>query len=142
MVRLGVVDFFLPGLDVPDPPGGDDFHLRGKGLDGQLEAHLVVPLAGAAVSDVLGAVLVRDVHKVLGDDGAGERGEQRVDALVLAVRPDGLGDDGLGVLLAHVDGLGGNGSHIEGLLLDPGEVLLVLANVAADGDDVHVLLDL
>ena len=89
---------------------------------------------------VLGAVLVGDVNEVLGDQRARKGREQRVDALVLAVGPDGLGQDRLGVLLAHVDGLRGNGAHVEGLLLDPGEVLLVLANVAADGDDVEVLL--
>ena len=37
--------------DVPLPPGGDDGHLRGEALDGQLEADLIVALAGAAVGD-------------------------------------------------------------------------------------------
>jgi hypothetical protein len=106
----------------------------------RLETDLVIALAGAAVGDVLCAVLVGDVDEVLGDDGAGECGEQRIDALVLAVCPDGLRQDRLGVLLAHVDGLRGDGAHIECLLLDPGKVLLVLADVAADSDDVHVLL--
>ena len=31
--------------------GRDDLHLRSEGLDGQLKAHLVVALAGAAVGD-------------------------------------------------------------------------------------------
>ena len=83
-----------------------------------------------------------DVDDVLGDQRAGQRGEQRVDLLVLGVGLDGVREVLVGVLLAHVDGLGVDGAHVEGLLLDPGEVLLVLADVAADGDDVEALLDL
>ena len=139
---LGPLHLGVTRGEVPLAHRRDNLEGRVKRTDGGLEAHLVVALASAAVGDVLGAILVRDVHEVLGDDGARKRGEQRVDALVLAVCPDGLGDDCLGVLLAHVDGLGGDGAHVEGLLLDPREVLLVLAYVAADGDDVHVLLDL
>ena len=111
-------------------------------MDAGLEADLVVALAGAAVGDGRGAVLVRDVHQVLGDDGAGQGGEQRINALVHAVGLDGGLDDGVAVLLAHVHGLGVDGTHVQGLLLDPLKVLLVLADVAADGDDVEVLLDL
>ena len=85
--------------------GRDDLELGVERADAGLKAHLVVALAGAAVRDVLGAVLVRDVHEVLGDQRAGQRGKQRVDALVLAVGPDCLGKDLLGVLGTHVDGL-------------------------------------
>ena len=128
--------------EVPLAYGRDELERGVERLDGCLEAHLVVALAGAAVGHVLGAVLVRDVHQMLGDERTRKRREQRVDALVLAVCPDGLREDLLGVLLAHVDGLGHDGAHIEGLLLDGTEIPLVLADVAADGDDVHVALDL
>ena len=42
VVGLRVVDLLVAALDVPLPPGGDDGHLRGEALDGQLEADLVV----------------------------------------------------------------------------------------------------
>ena len=128
--------------EVPHADGRDELDRGVEGANRGLEAHLVVALARAAVRDVLRAVLVRDVHEVLGDDGAREGREQRVDALVLAVGPDGLRHDLLGVLGTHVDGLGGDGAHVECLLLDPLEVLLVLTDVSADGNHVHVLLDL
>ena len=41
---LGVLDLFLPGLDVPLTPGGDDGHVGGEVLDGQLKADLVVEM--------------------------------------------------------------------------------------------------
>ena len=91
---------------------------------------------------VLGARLVGDVNDVLGDQRAGEGGQQRVDLLVLGVCLDGVRQVLLGVLGTHVHGVGVDGAHVQGLLLDPGEVLLVLAHVAADGDDVKALLDL
>ena len=136
-LHLGVA-----GGQVPDADRGDDLEGGVERADLGLEADLVVALAGAAVRDVLGAGGVGDVDDVLGDQRAGQRGEQRVDLLVLGVGLDGVREVLVGVLLAHVDGLGVDGAHVEGLLLDPGEVLLVLADVAADGDDVEALLDL
>ena len=46
---LEVLDLLLAAGYVPDAPGSDHFHLGGEGLDRQLEAHLVVALARAAV---------------------------------------------------------------------------------------------
>ena len=57
---LGVVDLLVPALDVPLPPGGDDLHLRGEALDGQLEADLVVAFSGAAVTDGVRPLLLGD----------------------------------------------------------------------------------
>ena len=70
--RDGVVDLLVAALDVPLPPGGDDGHLRGEALDGQLEADLVVALAGAAVGDGVRALLLGDVHQALADDAPPE----------------------------------------------------------------------
>ena len=43
-----VVDLLVTALDVPLTPGSDDGHIGAEGLQGQLETHLVVALAGAA----------------------------------------------------------------------------------------------
>ena len=77
MWGLGVVDLLVPAFDVPLPPGGDDGHIRGEPLDGQLKPHLVVALAGAAVADGVGAFLDGDLGQSLGDAGTGVRGAQR-----------------------------------------------------------------
>ena len=74
MMRLGVSDLLLPGFEIPNPPGGDDFHVRGKGLDGQLKPHLVIPLAGAPVADGVRPLGQGDFHNPFGDNGAGEGG--------------------------------------------------------------------
>ena len=78
IVGLGVVDFLFTGLDVPLTPGGDDMHLGGEVLDGQLETNLVVALAGTAVGDGIGAFLQGDVHQALGDAGTGMGGTQQI----------------------------------------------------------------
>ena len=70
-------DLFVSALDVPLTPGGDDGHIRCKTLDGQLEAHLVVALAGAAMADGVGVFLLGDLHQAFADDGPGESGPGR-----------------------------------------------------------------
>ena len=56
VVRLGVVDGVLAGLDVPDSPRSDDLQMGCEGLVGQLEADLVVAFSGAAVAEGVTAV--------------------------------------------------------------------------------------
>ena len=57
-----------------------------------IEPDLVVALAGAAVGDRVGALALGDLDEELRDQRPGERGGQRVGALVervrLEVRPD------------------------------------------------------
>lgn len=60
-----------------------------EGVEGQLEADLVVTLAGAAVGDGEAALLLSDGDLGAGDDGAGERGAEQVDVLVDGVAGDG-----------------------------------------------------
>ena len=50
-MRLSVGDLLLAGVELPEAPRGDDVHLRSERMDGQLEADLIVALAGAAVAD-------------------------------------------------------------------------------------------
>ena len=80
--------------------------MRRQRLVGQLEADLVVALAGAAVGDRVGAFEERDLDLVLGDDRPRHRGAEEV--LPLVDRPGAeRGEDVLAEeLLAGVDDVG------------------------------------
>ena len=59
LVLLGEGDQRGAAGQVPFPPGGDHLHVRLQGVIGQLEAHLVVALAGRAMGHGVGADLPR-----------------------------------------------------------------------------------
>ena len=71
-----------------------------------IEANLVVALARAAMRDSVGALALGDFDEELRDERSGERGRQRVGALVqrvgLQVRPHEVGDEAL----AGIDDVG------------------------------------
>ena len=136
------VDFLFTGVKFPVANGSENLELRIEGLDGGFEANLVVALAGAAMGDVLRAVLVRGLDHVLGEQRTRKGGKQRVGVLVEAVGGKRLGEVLAGVFLTHVHGLGSDCAALERLVLDVLEVGLVLANVAANSDNVEVLFNL
>ncbi len=57
VMRLGILDLFLTGLDIPNTPRSDDGHIGREVLDRQLKTNLIVALAGTAVADRVGAFL-------------------------------------------------------------------------------------
>ena len=142
-VGLGVGHALGPARQVPLPPGHDNFQVRGQGLVGELEAHLVVAFAGGAVAHGVGAGLFGHLHLGLGDQGPGDGGAQEIRPLIEGVGPEhgpdevpdelflqvldkdlvGAGGPGLGghlrqfVALAQVGGKGHHRALI--LLLEP-----------------------
>ena len=106
----GVVDRLRTGQAHPDPHRGDHLQTGIEGMDGDIEADLVVALAGAAVGDRVGPLARGNLHEELGDERSGQRGRQRVDALVqrvgLEVRPDEV----RGEALSGVDHVGRRGA--------------------------------
>ena len=82
---------------MPDAHGSDDVEPGVEGVDRHVEPDLVVALAGAAVGDRLGPLLLRDLDEELCDERPGEGRGERVGALVqrvrLQVRPDELVDE-------------------------------------------------
>ena len=62
IVLGGVVQRVLAPADVPLAPGGDDAQPGIERHDRQLEAHLVVALAGGAVGDCVRAFHLGDLH--------------------------------------------------------------------------------
>ena len=83
---LRVVDLLVARQAHPDAHRRDDLEPGVEGVDGHVEADLVVALAGAAVRDRVGALLLGDLDEQLRDERPGQRRRQRVDALVQGVR--------------------------------------------------------
>ena len=104
---------------------------RERAID-ELEAELVVPLAGAAVSHRVGADPPRRLHLMEGEHGPSERRAQEVSALVDRSRAERRPDVVAHELGAEIldDGLAGAAG--EGLRLEPVELVL-LAHVAREG---------
>ena len=73
---------FLAALEGPFAPRRDDLDVGLERVIGQLEAHLVVALAGGAVADGVGADLARDLDLLLGDQRPRDRGAEQILALV------------------------------------------------------------
>ncbi len=135
VVLLGVTDGVLAALDFPLAPGGDDLELGVQGHNGELEAHLVVAFAGAAVRYRLRALGLGGFDEFLGDQGPGHGGAEQVIALVDRAGLHGGEDVVLQEFLPQVldDELaraGGDGFFIEAAQI------LVLAQVGREADDL------
>ena len=113
----------------------DHAHARVARLERELEAELVVPLAGAAVHDRLGPELERDLRDRVGDHGTRERGDERIHALVQRVRLQGSRDLLVGehVLAVEQDDVVGPGK-VAALRRRP--EIRILADVHEHGDDL------
>jgi hypothetical protein len=138
VVPAGELQQRRAGGELPLPPGGDDPELGGQRRVGQLEAHLVVALAGGAVGHRVGAFPERDLHLRLGDAGARDRGAQQVRALVDGVGPEHGKDEVPDELLLEVHDVDPAGPGPQRLLAD-GQQLLALAQIGAVGDDLAVV---
>ena len=71
----------LKDIHTRDAPWRDNLDVGLEAVEGELEADLVVALAGAAVRDVVAALLLSDGHHTAGNNGARERGTKEVDIL-------------------------------------------------------------
>ena len=140
VVGVGIGDLVGTALQVPLANRGDNLELGVEGLDGGLKTDLVVTLAGAAVGDVGSAKLVGDLNKLLGKQRARQGGEQRILVLVHGVCCDGLSQELIRELVAQVEHLAIENAQVERLLLLGIQSGLFLAHVAADTNDIEILL--
>ena len=103
----------------------------------ELEAHLVVALAGRAVGDRVGADLVGDLDQALGDQRTRDRSAEQVVALVLRIGAEHREDVVAHEFLAQVldeDVLGLDAEHLR---LAPRRLqFLALAEIGGEGDDL------
>ena len=132
VVLLGVVDGHITGQRQV-AYRGDAVHVGGHGGDGDLEADLVVALAGAAVGHGVRAELAGGLDQVAGDDRAGQGRHERVGPLVEGVGLERRHAVVVGELVSGVGDIGLDGSAVEGSLTDHLKVLAALADVNGDG---------
>ena len=103
LVLLGVVEEAGARGQIPFAPRRDDLDVGLQRVIGQLEADLVVALAGRAMGDRVGADLARDLDLALGDQRPGDRGAEQICALVKRVgaehREDKIADEFLAQIL-------------------------------------------
>ena len=140
VVGVGIGDLVGTALQIPLANRGDNLELGVEGLDGSLKTNLVVTLAGAAVGDVGRAKLVSDLDELLGKQRTRQGGEQWVLVLVHGVGGDGLSQELIGELVAQVEYLAIENAQVKRLLLLGIQAGLLLAHVAADANDIEILL--
>ena len=76
LVRFGVFDQACAAGEVPFPPRCDDLDVGIQAVITELEANLIVALAGGAVRDRVGACLGGDLDLAFGDQRACDGGAQ------------------------------------------------------------------
>ena len=84
----------------------------------------------------MGTELTGGLDQMAGDDGAGERRDERVGALVEGVGLEGGHAVVVGELIAGIGHVGLNGTAVEGALADHLKVLAALADIDGDSDDL------
>ncbi len=140
LVLLGEREQRLARAEVPFAPGRDHGDVGLERVVGELEAHLVVALAGRAVRDRVGADLLGDLDLLLGDQRPRDRGAEQILALIERVGPEHREDVVAHELLAQVldeDVLRLDAEQQR--LVARGLELLALAEIGGEGDDLAAI---
>ena len=102
LVLLGEVQQVFAALELPFTPGRDDADVGLQRVVAELEADLVVALAGGTVTDGVGADHAGDLDLAFGDQRPRDRGAEQILALVQGVGPEHREDVVPHELLAQV----------------------------------------
>ncbi len=136
---LGGESDLLIAAHLPFADGGDDFQIRRQRLEGDVEADLIVALAGAAVRDGDGVVFAGGIDHQLGDERPAQRRGQRIFALVERAGHQGGKDETIDEQIAGIQSHGIHGSGSQRFLADAFDVL-ALAEIDREGDHIEVVL--
>mmetsp|Transcript_16074 Transcript_16074/g.24382 ORF Transcript_16074/g.24382 Transcript_16074/m.24382 type:complete len:444 (-) Transcript_16074:61-1392(-) len=120
-------------------PRSDGLHPRIKRLRTHLKPNLIISLSGSTVSHVLRPLLFSDAHHLFGNAGTGHGCSEQVLSFVDGIALNGFEDVVFDEVLAKVGDNAFEGTAGDGLRLDGFEVLVVLADIGAKGDDVETL---
>ena len=123
--------------NLPLAPRRDHLDVGLQRIGRELEAHLVVALAGRAMGDRVGADLARDLDQPLGDQRPRDRGAEQIEAFVLGVGAEHREDEVAHEFLAQIldeDVLRLDAEHL-GLGARRLE-LLALAEIGGEGHDL------
>ena len=133
----------LAAGEFPFAPRRDHADVGLERVIAELEADLVVALAGGAVADRVGADLARDLDLALGDQRPGDRGAEQILALVERVGAEHREDVVADELLPQVVDEDVLGLDAEQLGLGPRRLdLLALAEIGGEGDDFGAIFGL
>ena len=139
-VLVGVAHELFTREQIPFTPRRNDLHIGHQGISAQLEAHLVVALAGGAVADGVGLGFAGNFHQTLGNEWASNGGAQQVFAFVQRIGAEHgedkvthklfaqVFDEDVAGLYAHLDGFGTGRFNF-----------LALADVSGEGDHLAVV---
>ena len=143
LVLLGEVDQLLAALEFPLAPRCDHADVGLQRIIAELEAHLVVALAGRAMADGVRAHRPRNLDLALGDQRPRDRRAEQIVALVLRVGAEHREDEVADELLAQILDEDVFRLHAEHLGLAPRRFdLLALAEVGGEGYDLRVIFGL
>ena len=138
--RSGIVDGVLAAANVPLAPRRDHRKVGREGGERQLEPHLVIPLAGAAVCQRVRTDAARDLHLPLRDERSSHRRAQQVLAVVHSAGAQRREDEVANELLAEVLDVALLGSRGDRLVADAAQLFTVLSDVGRDADDARVVV--
>src|SRR5215208_8167710 len=97
LILFGEIDQVGAALERPFAPWSNDPDVGVQGIGGKLEANLVVALAGGTMGDGIGAGCAGDLYQPLGNQRAGNRGAEQIDALIKRIgaehREDKVADE-------------------------------------------------
>ena len=135
-VLFGEGEQICAGFEIPVAPRSDDLDVGVQAVIAQLEADLVIALAGCAMTDRVCADHVGNLDLAFGDQRAGNRGAEQVDAFIDGIGAEHREDEVADEFLAHV-------FDEDVLRLDPGGKrlgagrlqLLALSEICGEGDD-------
>src|SRR6185503_14014897 len=133
--RFGVGNGVFAAANVPHAPGCDHLEIRRERGVRQLEAYLIVALAGAAMRQSVGADLARDLDLTAREQGTSHGSPQEVLAIVDRAGAERWIDEGLDELFAQIFDEALVGARSKRLGANPAQLVRALADIAGDADD-------
>ena len=77
-----IFDQIFSGMEVPASPRCDDLDSRIQRFNGGFKTHLIISLAGTAVTDNIGAFLLGDFHQLLRHQRAGHGSSEKISVFI------------------------------------------------------------